>query len=134
MKCPDCDGELKQIGVSHSKFFLASCGNCSEIFLIDSETLTTIHRETIHICERIPEDIPPLALGTYIIVVNKQHPLFLDQGTIEDKKHLHYRIKMISVDKKMNGFLIWVPHHWVQALPKEFLQSALRNAPSQPQK
>ena len=130
MNCPDCDGSLKQISVSRSKFFLASCLNCSALFLVDSETLTTVHRETIHICEQIPENIPPLELGTAVIIINKQHSLFLDQGVIEEKKHLHYRIKMISVDKKLNGFLLWVPHHWVQELPKEFLRSDEQNQPS----
>jgi len=57
-------------------------------------------------------DLPPLALGTIVRVVNAQHAFFDDIAVIRDKKFRHYRIEL-------HGAMIWVPAEWVEATNDE---------------
>ena len=79
----------------------------------------TVDHETVAPYQKIPENIPELKLGQKIIVVNKEHPLFLEQGTIIEKGHCYYRIEFVSTDGQLHRKSLWLPDHWIDGLPKE---------------
>jgi hypothetical protein len=66
--------------------------------------------------------IPELSIGKMVYIINKEHPLFLEQGKISDKRHCHYRVKFVSQNKGINNTYLWVPEHWIDPLPKEMLK------------
>lgn len=60
-----------------------------------------------------------LPIGTYVYINNKEHKLFLEQGEIIKLGHQHYRLRFVSLDKKIHNAQIWIPEHWIRVLPQE---------------
>jgi hypothetical protein len=71
--------------------------------------------------EKVPENIPELKLKTPVYINNKEHKLHLEQGVIVEKDHNHYRVKIISTNKEINGKCLWFPQDWIDPLPKDFI-------------
>lgn len=63
------------------------------------------------------ESIPPLIEYTKVFVINRQHVKHLEPGIIIARDHIHYRIRFDDNKK------IWMPAHWIVAIPGEFYDS-----------
>ena len=75
------------------------CHNCGREINISCETVAPK--------QPITADLPPLPIGTLIIITINEHSWFDDIGIIRDKKFKHYRIEV-------HGQLIWMPEDWVK--------------------
>lgn len=99
-------------------FLPTYCKICKLLFIIDRATsgIACVER-IVEPTPKVEVKIPELPIDTPVYIANKEHPLFLEQGTIIQKDHVHYRIKFISTDKKIHDSALWVPDHWVKELP-----------------
>ena len=70
----------------------------------------------------VQKRIPPIQLDEIVYIDNKEHPLYLEQGVIVRKKHIHYRVKFTSTLPNINGKCLWIPEHWVKAVPKDLIK------------
>jgi hypothetical protein len=68
---------------------------------------------------RIKLEIPNVAPGTKVYIINKDHKLFLEQGTVRDLDHKHCRIEFSSLNSSLNGKKLWIPIDWLSSLPEE---------------
>lgn len=96
MNCPDCERELER--QDSNIFFCKACEKRYHVEIIEEK--------------KNYEILPELPVGTEIYVNNRQHKLHLEQGTVTEKSHRYYRVKL------RNG-IIWMPEHWIEPLPKE---------------
>ena len=73
-------------------------------------------------------DITTFDIAERVYVTNKEHDMFLEMGMVVSKKKNNnfYRIKLISVDKKLHGCCLWMPSHWLACLPEELRQCTKR--------
>ncbi len=69
--------------------------------------------------QKVPFIRPEMREGTQIIISNKEHPLYFEQGVVVERDHRYYRIKFVSQNKHINDLCLWIPEHWVEPLPKE---------------
>lgn len=110
-ECPYCG----TVNMPHSPewnsvgYMPIECEDCHQFYwckLLESETLVKpgkSHRTVI----------PEMKEGTEVYLINREHPRHLEPGIIEDRDHLHYRVKF------QDGVLIWCPHHWIFKSPEE---------------
>jgi endogenous inhibitor of DNA gyrase (YacG/DUF329 family) len=122
MNCPNCGNIVSQPSKHNpeSPFLPIFCKTCQLVLMIDLKTNKVVYVETITDEERKPKiEMPELPLKSKVYINNKQHQMFLEQGVIEQKDHMYYRIRLISCEEKWNGTLMWVPYHWVCEIPKE---------------
>jgi hypothetical protein len=112
MLCPSCKGQLRQSNQSED-ISIYYCYYCDANYHFVN-----------NIFERIDVDVklPELEIATRVYVDNKEHDFFLEHGIITQIAHIHYRVKMVSRNKEINGKQIWFPEHWIKALPKELLR------------
>lgn len=91
------------------------CPYCYEFYWIECET-----KESIIITASTTKEasIPPIKEGAHVYIDNKEHEFFLERGKVEQRDHCHYRVRFSSLDKKINGKLLWVPEHWVKKVPE----------------
>lgn len=75
--------------------------------------------ESLEDFKPLPVNRPELREGTLVYINNKEHPLFMEQGMIVSRDHVHYRIKIVSTNSAINNTCLWIPEHWIDPLPKE---------------
>jgi len=73
----------------------------------------------------VPIRIPEMKVGQQVMIINKEHPLFLEIGVVVDKSHCHYLVNFTSLEDKINGKNLWIPEHWLDPVPKELRRDAL---------
>lgn len=116
--CPNCNSHnWCEVETWSFDTFIIKCDYCDQIYFLkpDTETLLFLGSNTIK------ENIPEMMLGTPVFVSDRDNALFLEQGTIKDKKHKHYKIKFISCNKKINGSCMWLFDEFVDPIPKEMI-------------
>ena len=116
--CPSCQKSSNQdlmtwddsVAIPHF------CPYCDEFNWVrreaDEELSISLHSE-------IPLIIPPIELGSQVYIDNNDHEFHLERGKISDKDHWHYRILFSSLDDRINGTVLWMPQHWIKAIPQE---------------
>lgn len=118
--CPKCGKDDIVAGSGTEAFASIYCKHCGFVSIIDKMTNELIQQEALSL-ETKPrqnvDQIPPLDLQTQVYINNREHQLFLEQGVIVDKQHLHYRVKIVSCNESLNNVKIWIPEHWVRQLP-----------------
>jgi hypothetical protein len=127
LNCPRCGCKLDTPRLSRADhiFLPTYCKICKLIFMFDKATSGVVCVDSASDKREPPVPrpnkiiLPPLPMGTPIYVVNKEHPLFLEQGVVSGVKHLHYRVKMVSMNKKLHGSFLWIVEHWVRELPQD---------------
>ena len=119
MKCPFCEFELL-VSEEHdnTKFNVVTCSRCERQYVIDLQSMYMYDCENVTDKE-IKNNIPEMRVGTLVVICNKEHPFFLEQGEIVDRDHRFYRVKFKSLNKNINGTCLWLPDHWVDPLPNE---------------
>jgi hypothetical protein len=92
------------------------CKYCEEIYFVK------IYDETLTISSashKVKLDIPNIMPGTKVYIINKEHKLFLEQGTVCDLDHKHCRILFKSLENAIDDRKLWVPASWISELPEE---------------
>lgn len=119
-RCPSCNkhNDFKIPATWTEETFPCSCCFCDELFFakIDQEMEDLIIKNKK---VRITLDVPNIAPGTKVYIVNKEHKLFLEQGAIRDLDHKHCRVEFSSLDKRLNNKKLWIPIDWLSMLPEE---------------
>jgi hypothetical protein len=125
MKCPNCNHWLAKSNYI-DELSIYYCEFCDQTFRFTrSESIPVPHEDflvTLDDQDKVKEKVPDLEVATRVYVNNKEHSLFLEHGIIAAKAHLHYRVKMVSLNKEINGKFIWFPEHWIRELPKDLVQ------------
>lgn len=126
MFCPRCGKEIQTsrpiVGYS---FRNAYCLNCDKVLVIDIQSGKEVYAEDVNVIpNKISVDLPDFAEDTIVYINNKESVLFLEQGIVVGRDHKHCRIKFKSSDPRFNGFLIWIPGHWLRVLPSEFIRGS----------
>jgi hypothetical protein len=113
-RCPSCNkqNDFKIPTTWDGDTFPCSCHFCDELFFakIDNEM------ESLEIK---PGKTRIKAPGTKVYIINKDHKLFLEQGTVRDLDHKHCRIEFSSLNSSLNGKKLWIPIDWLSSLPEE---------------
>lgn len=118
MKCPKCDRPITLVAICRAAWadydgFPIICDAC--------EAVTWLRRGTdiVLLDAKSPkESIPSLIEGTKVYVINREHSKYLEPGVIIRRSHIHYRVLF------NNGTTIWMPEHWILAIPAEMLGEA----------
>lgn len=94
--------------------------------IIDIQTEKEVYTEdmTIGLGQKAQVELPDFIEGTPVYVNNRESLLFLEHGKVADRDHKYCRVKFISSDPRLNGFLIWIPGPWLRPLPKELVSDA----------
>lgn len=128
--CPKCNRELALTGElwANKSVLTLYCFECDKIVFKDIKNgVLKFPIEEKFGSDKVPVQIPNLPRRTKVYICNKEHKFFLEQGMISDKSHGFYRVKLRSLDKKLDNKFIWVPEHWVRVLPRELLREILCN-------
>lgn len=125
MNCPNCNRLLLKSNYV-DELSIYYCEFCDESFRFSRDEAIPVPREDILVSLDQPgvgEKIPELEVATRVYVNNKEHSLFLEHGIVAAKAHLHYRVKMISLNKEIDGKFIWFPEHWIRELPDDLVKT-----------
>lgn len=114
MRCDDCFEEIEEIqnSIIIDKQVYLKCKSCGRVYstpFCNIEYASTIYKT-------IKANYGELKVGDEVIITDKDSVLFLDKGIIDNKDHVHYRVKIISADPKWHDKLIWIPHSWVNII------------------
>lgn len=123
MICPLCNGKLQSV-IDVPGIRPQYCKHCDKVWIGDDEIVKKqdIEYEVIRTKYQNKEEIPELAIGTVVYIANKEHRFFLEIGTVVEKDHKHYRVRFDSQDKEIDQKYLWVPEHWVVAMPNEMVR------------
>jgi Zn-finger nucleic acid-binding protein len=123
MICPLCNSKLQSV-IDVPGIRPQYCQHCDRIWIGDDEIVhqQDFEYETVKTENRSKEEIPKLTIGTVIYVANKEHKFFLEIGTVIEKDHKHYRVRFDSQNKEINQMCLWLPDHWVLAMPSEMVR------------
>jgi hypothetical protein len=118
MICPLCNGQLESV-IEATGMRPQYCPHCDKIWVGDDET---IQNESLSTKGKQEVEIPKLAVETVVYVTNREHDFFLEIGVIIKKDHKHYRVQFNSQNPKINKKLLWMPEHWIAAMPQEMVR------------
>lgn len=99
MYCPFCTEKLLFEGDT------ADC-QCGKRFILPELHVEPHHDTSYEIAERV-------------YICNKEHDFFLESGIVSDRDRNYTRIRMTSLNKRIDRYHLWVPNHWLKALPEE---------------
>ncbi len=118
MICPLCNHKLQSV-IDAPGIRPQYCEHCDKIWIGGDEI---VEYEVMKTKYQNKEEIPELAISTVVYITNKEHKFFLEIGTIIEKDHKHYRIRFDSQNKEINQKCLWIPEHWVIAMPSEMVR------------
>lgn len=102
MQCPQCENQYYY----DAGCLPLHCPHCGYKLVITTEDYSDK--------KQIEVDLPPLPEGTQIMINNKEHKFYLEQGLVIKKDHKFYCIELISQDEHVHQRRVWVPVHWVE--------------------
>lgn len=114
MRCLNCRSKLVRFNKGIATVYRCESCNCLFRFNRQSESLIPMG-----VCEsvgQVREEIPPIRVAEEVYIDNSDHEFYLEQGVVIGRDHGHYRVKFCSLDKRINGRMLWVPAHWVKVL------------------
>ncbi|MEM3000637.1 MAG: hypothetical protein QXP41_00395 [Candidatus Nitrosocaldus sp.] len=116
IKCPFCSAINKPyISTSWSciGYTPIVCEQCANIIWIHNASNVDVEVVSVNKANHFKVNIPNIPINTWVFVINKEHPKYLEPGQITKLDHNHCRIKF--VDNKQ----LWVPVHWIEIVPWE---------------
>lgn len=120
MKCPKCSGRLHRSKVP--KPIILYCDVCDVLYRWSESAEGVVPFGRLCLSQRNSIMIPELKEGTKVYIRCKDHRLFLEQGVVVNRDHEHYRVRFVSLDKDIDGKMIWFPRQSVGGLPGELCE------------